>query len=186
VSSRQPECRSLSGTRPADLCGACAIRTTRGLFVPKPSRGADCQGCDMPDLGTSVRQRPLASAAGGSDCYSLGYSAPGRLRLDHLDANYRRFPLLVRPRQLTRASHVSGSGFTEGRRPAGSHRSHLRRDAVSKRLAALMFRRGCERAASGTDARSVPPVCATYWVRAASSERPGTATQARCVRDRHV
>ena len=47
-----------------------------GLFVPKPSRGAGCQRCGMPDLGTTVRRRPLASTAGGGDCYSLGYSAP--------------------------------------------------------------------------------------------------------------
>jgi hypothetical protein len=46
----------------------------RGLFVPKPSRGADCQWCGMPDLGTAVRQRPLASAAGDGDSYSLRYS----------------------------------------------------------------------------------------------------------------
>jgi integrase len=62
------------------------------LFVPKPTRRVDCQRQDAPDLGTTVRQRPLASAAGGGDCYSLGYSAPGRLRLGHLDANYRHDP----------------------------------------------------------------------------------------------
>ena len=28
----------------------------------------------MPDLGRTVRQRPLASTAGDGDCYSLGYS----------------------------------------------------------------------------------------------------------------
>ena len=31
---------------------------------------------------------PLASTAGGGDCYSLGYSAPGKLRVDHLVAKY--------------------------------------------------------------------------------------------------
>src|SRR5260370_17196888 len=31
----------------------------------------------MPDLGTIVRQRPLAYAAERGDCYSLGYSARG-------------------------------------------------------------------------------------------------------------
>ena len=46
-----------------------------GLFVPKPSRGAGCQGSGLPDLGTTARQRPLASTAGRGDCYSLGYSA---------------------------------------------------------------------------------------------------------------
>jgi hypothetical protein len=30
--------------------------------------------CDMPDLGTVVRQRPLAATAVGGDCYSFGYS----------------------------------------------------------------------------------------------------------------
>jgi hypothetical protein len=48
-----------------------------GLFVPKPSRGADYQRCITPDLGVAVRQRLLASIAVGGDCYSLGYSAPG-------------------------------------------------------------------------------------------------------------
>jgi hypothetical protein len=35
---------------------------TVGLFVPKPTRGADCQRCGVPDLGTtvlSVRWRPV-------------------------------------------------------------------------------------------------------------------------------
>jgi hypothetical protein len=63
-----------------------------GLFVPKPSRGADCQPNCVLDLGTSVRQRPLASTVGGGDCYSLGYSVPRerdyRPRSDDpLDAN---------------------------------------------------------------------------------------------------
>ena len=70
---------------------SCANRTI-GLFVPKPSRRINCQRRIMPDLGTIVRQRLLASTAGTGDCYSLGYSAPGRLRLGHLDAN-----LLARP-----------------------------------------------------------------------------------------
>jgi len=30
----------------------------------------DCQGCGVPDLGATVRRHPLASAAGGGDCYS--------------------------------------------------------------------------------------------------------------------
>ena len=47
-----------------------------GLFVPKPSCGADCQHRGAPDLGAAVRQRPLTSTARGGDCYSLGYSAP--------------------------------------------------------------------------------------------------------------
>jgi len=49
---------------------------TGGLFVPKPSRGASCQRCGLPDLRTTVRQRPLASTAGGGDCYSLSCPAP--------------------------------------------------------------------------------------------------------------
>ena len=44
------------------------------LFVPKPSRGARGQRCCIPDLGTTVRQRPLVSTVGDGDCYSLGYS----------------------------------------------------------------------------------------------------------------
>jgi hypothetical protein len=61
-----------------------------GLFVPKPSRGVDCQHFVMPGLAAAVRQCPLASATGGGDCYSLGYSAPGRRRLDHLVAKSRQ------------------------------------------------------------------------------------------------
>jgi len=49
-------------------------RTGVGLFVPKPSRRADCQRCSVPELGITVRQRPLASVAGDGDCYSVGYS----------------------------------------------------------------------------------------------------------------
>src|SRR5260370_248453 len=45
-----------------------------GLFAPKPRQGAVCQHRRMPDLGTTVHPRPLASAAGRGDCYSLGYS----------------------------------------------------------------------------------------------------------------
>jgi len=48
-----------------------------GLFVPKPSHGADCQRCGVPGLGTIVRQRPLASTSVCGDCYSLSYLAPG-------------------------------------------------------------------------------------------------------------
>src|SRR5262249_16436442 len=44
-------------------------------FVPKPTCGAHCHGCRQPDLGATVCQRPLASTAGGGDCYSLGCSA---------------------------------------------------------------------------------------------------------------
>jgi len=41
-----------------------------GLFVPKPSRSAGCQGCGPPDLGITVRRCPLAStAAGARDFY---------------------------------------------------------------------------------------------------------------------
>ncbi len=32
-----------------------------GLFVPKPSYGADCERCGVPDLGMTVRQRPLTA-----------------------------------------------------------------------------------------------------------------------------
>jgi hypothetical protein len=63
-----------------------------GLFVPKPSRRIDCQRRIVPDLGAIVRQLLLAAAAGGGDCYSLGYSARGSPRLGHLNANYWRGP----------------------------------------------------------------------------------------------
>src|SRR6266496_1201933 len=58
-----------------------ALSSGVGLFVPKPSCGADRQRRDVPDLGTIVRQRPLASTAVGGDCYSLGYSDAARVRL---------------------------------------------------------------------------------------------------------
>jgi hypothetical protein len=45
-----------------------------GLFVPKPTRDAGCQGCGLPGLGSTVRRCPLTSTAVGGDCYSLGYS----------------------------------------------------------------------------------------------------------------
>ena len=45
-----------------------------GLFVPKPSNDADCQGCGLPDLGIIVHRCLLSSVAGDGDCYSLGYS----------------------------------------------------------------------------------------------------------------
>src|SRR5215471_21653253 len=52
-----------------------------GLFVPKPGRGAGCQRHGIPDLQSTVRQRPLASLAGGADRYSVGYSpSPGHAR----------------------------------------------------------------------------------------------------------
>ena len=69
--------------RQSTCCG------TPGLFVPKPSRGGRCQRCRMPELGTIVRRCPLASAAGNGRRYSLGYSVPRWLLLDHLDANCR-------------------------------------------------------------------------------------------------
>src|SRR5215470_18475513 len=46
-----------------------------GLFVPKPNRGAGCLRCSVSDLGTAVRQRPLASIIVSGGCYSLRYSA---------------------------------------------------------------------------------------------------------------
>jgi hypothetical protein len=52
----------------------CDTAVLPSLFVPKPSRGADSQDCDISDLGRTVRRCPLASTAVGGDCYSLGYS----------------------------------------------------------------------------------------------------------------
>jgi hypothetical protein len=51
-----------------------------GLFVPKPSCGAESQRGDMPDLGSIVHRYPLASIAGDGDSYSLSYSVPRALR----------------------------------------------------------------------------------------------------------
>jgi hypothetical protein len=72
-----------------------------GLFVPKPTNDADCQGCGVLDLGSVVHQRRLASVADGNDRYSLGYSvrvdSRGALWLDHLiRSDLRARPLLAR------------------------------------------------------------------------------------------
>jgi hypothetical protein len=55
------------------------LPASHGLFVPKPNRGADCQGCGPSDLGTTVRQRPPASGDERADCYSAGFSARERV-----------------------------------------------------------------------------------------------------------
>jgi hypothetical protein len=55
--------------------GSAMLSDSGGLFVPKPSRGADCQRRNMPDLGQAIRGCLLASTAVGGDCYSLGYPA---------------------------------------------------------------------------------------------------------------
>lgn len=62
----------------------------------------------MPDLGATVRQHPLARAAGGGDWLThlvsrLLASGP-RSDDDHLDVNYARVTN-VRPRQLARTVH---------------------------------------------------------------------------------
>ena len=62
---------------------AVKLGLTPGPFVPKPNHGTDGQYYDMRDLGSIVSSRPLASMAGDSDCYLLGYSVgrhPCRLR----------------------------------------------------------------------------------------------------------
>jgi hypothetical protein len=38
-----------------------------GLFVPKPRNVTDHLRCGMPDLGTTVYRRPLASTAGDGE-----------------------------------------------------------------------------------------------------------------------
>jgi hypothetical protein len=60
--------------RSLSICISHAQFAGVGIFVPKPSTCADCQRCGTPDLGTTIRRRPLASTAGGGDRYSLGYS----------------------------------------------------------------------------------------------------------------
>jgi hypothetical protein len=45
-----------------------AHRTGVGLFVPKPSRGADCQSGCVRDLGKTVRLCPPTSMADHGDC----------------------------------------------------------------------------------------------------------------------
>lgn len=41
------------------------LSTGVGIFVPKPTRGVDCQRCGVADLGTAGRQHPLALTRGG-------------------------------------------------------------------------------------------------------------------------
>jgi len=82
-----------------------------GLFVPKPSCSVRCQRCGMPELGTIVRRCPLASAAGDGRRYSLGYSVPRWLLLDHLDANYWRVPVGVQSVQLAVCGDVRSAGL---------------------------------------------------------------------------
>ena len=55
-----------------------------GLFVPKPSCGAEGQRGDMSDLGSVVHRYPLASIAGDGDRYSLSYSVPACAKADSL------------------------------------------------------------------------------------------------------
>jgi hypothetical protein len=50
----------------------------RGLFVPKPSCGADCQGRSTRGLRLTVHACPLVSTVGGGDCHSVGHSALAR------------------------------------------------------------------------------------------------------------
>jgi len=72
-----------------------------GPFVPKPSSVADYLRCGMPDLGTTVYRRPLASTAGDGDSCSLGYSAahaPGQA------------PPGFRPARLGKKSADAGAG----------------------------------------------------------------------------
>jgi len=54
--------------------GTYVAQPPGGLFVPKPTTDADCSGCGLFDLRTTVRQRSLAAGRGGSDRYLLGYA----------------------------------------------------------------------------------------------------------------
>jgi hypothetical protein len=68
-------CRSTDiRLHPCSLVSAGGV-IGHGPFVPKPSSRTDSQRCGIPDLGSIVRGRPLASTAGDGDGYSLGYSA---------------------------------------------------------------------------------------------------------------
>jgi hypothetical protein len=55
-----------------DALMAMAVGVSLGCQRTQGS--AECQDCVMADLAATVRQCPLASAAGGDGCYSLGYS----------------------------------------------------------------------------------------------------------------
>jgi hypothetical protein len=58
-------------------------------YFPKSSHGAGCHRCCTSDLGTTVRQRPLASTVVGGDCYSVGYSVTRVVLAD------RECPLII-------------------------------------------------------------------------------------------
>lgn len=61
------------------------------LFVPKPSRPADCQFCGTSGLPATVRQCPLVSLSSAGRCYSLRYSLFYRARRSTISA-VRRTP----------------------------------------------------------------------------------------------
>jgi hypothetical protein len=90
---------------PATLGTAqCSIHGS-GLFVPKATRHADCQGCELPGLGTIVRQRPRTSAGERGDRYSLGYSVVQDLLawvpVPHRLPQQPTLPLLAAPHTST-------------------------------------------------------------------------------------
>lgn len=68
-----------------------------GLFVPKPSCDAEYQRYTLPDVGRTVRQRPLTSTDGDGDCFSLDYSVLGMRSFCSISAGWRAgYPWLSR------------------------------------------------------------------------------------------
>ena len=109
LSIRQSTSRSRSGESSSRVHSSGVFHdrfACTGLFVPKPDRSVHCQRCGMPKLGTIVRPCPLASATGDGRRYSLGYSVPRRLLLDHLVCELQARARSGRARQV--ASVVYG------------------------------------------------------------------------------
>jgi hypothetical protein len=64
---RQPRAANRR-TRNSELLNLAVRQAGIGIFVPKPSTGADPPGCNMPDLISMVRRPLLAFAVIGGDC----------------------------------------------------------------------------------------------------------------------
>lgn len=62
------------------------------FFVPKPSYAEGCQCSSVPDLGTTVHQRVLASIDGDGDRHSFGYSVAVHAREGDRSQGYASTP----------------------------------------------------------------------------------------------
>jgi hypothetical protein len=120
--------------------GPAVVRArTRGLFVPKPSREADCQGCGQSDLGTTVRQRPPASAGERTDRYSVGYS-PAREPYPIM------FPQLLAPPAYAPTRVLSARLCREGDVFRRLSREQAARPLLCSRTGTIRLRAACQSA----------------------------------------